>query len=205
MQAALAGAEELLRKGGLDALTIPTLAEHLGFSRMAIYHFFPSRETILNALTDKALQEFERRVVDEGIAHPERRWKAQIAGMVEVLSRFFVEDPIAQLVILNSGLSAEASKATSLTTRRLGEMTNKLFDDAGLPLPRSPINVVELMVDIGMTVFRASAQLHGHITPRFQQEITTTMVGYLEPYVHAAKAIQADGRRPAPLTAVQSR
>ncbi|WP_162932194.1 TetR/AcrR family transcriptional regulator [Solimonas sp. K1W22B-7] len=188
VQSVLEGARQLLLEGGLEALTIPALAARLGFSRKSIYHFFPTAESILNALSHQALEEFERRAMAEGAAHPERRWREQIAGMVRALTHYFNEDAIAQLVILGSGLMAEGFKAQSHSVRHLSEMTHRMFAKAGRPLPREPIDAVELMVDIGMTVFRMSVRTYGRVSPRFEQEIVDTMVRYLEPHVAAAAA-----------------
>ncbi|HSW11867.1 MAG TPA: TetR/AcrR family transcriptional regulator [Solimonas sp.] len=186
-EAVLAAARDLLAQEGLSGFSIPALAERLGFSRMSIYHFFPSQGAIIGELARRALDELERRVVSHALEHPEVRWKGQIAGLLGAVVEYFDEDPVAQLLILGGGLTAEGYTEQSRTVLRLGNLTNRLFESGGLSLPRKPIDTPVLLIDLGITCMRMSVQLHGRVTPDYQREVVETMARYIEPYLKSAR------------------
>jgi AcrR family transcriptional regulator len=49
---------ELIEKEGLDAFSIRRLGQALGYEAMSIYHYFPSKAHIMDALIDHILEEF---------------------------------------------------------------------------------------------------------------------------------------------------
>jgi AcrR family transcriptional regulator len=55
----LEAAAELLAKGGVDALTTRSLAEHTGIPVASIYRYFDNRDAIIAAYLDRELQEIE--------------------------------------------------------------------------------------------------------------------------------------------------
>jgi AcrR family transcriptional regulator len=183
VDAVLTAAHGLLADEGLSAFSIPALAKRLGFTRMSIYHFFPTSAAILNELTRRALDGMEQRVVAQAMLHPKRRWDDQIVALVRVAIEYFKENPVAQLVVLGNGLTAEGLKAQSVTVLHLGNVTSRLFEATGYSLPRVPIDTPALLIDLGMTCLRMSVQLHGRITPEFEREATDVMIRYLEPHI----------------------
>jgi AcrR family transcriptional regulator len=59
-------AEELLAKGGVEALTTRSLAEYTGIPVGTIYRYFDNRDAIIAAYLDRELEEIER-AVDEAV------------------------------------------------------------------------------------------------------------------------------------------
>jgi len=53
----LAAARELLLAGGVDAVTLAAVAARLDLTKQALYHYFPSKETLLKALIASLLEE----------------------------------------------------------------------------------------------------------------------------------------------------
>jgi AcrR family transcriptional regulator len=50
-------ARAVLKRGGLDALTLGSVAGELGMTKQAIYHYFPSKEVLVRALVTALLDE----------------------------------------------------------------------------------------------------------------------------------------------------
>jgi AcrR family transcriptional regulator len=58
----LAGAVELVRAGGVDALTLRALGDHCGLSRGAPYRHFEDKDALVRALAAAGLRELTRRM-----------------------------------------------------------------------------------------------------------------------------------------------
>ena len=50
-------AEAILRYGGVDALTLKSVAEELALTKQALYHYFPSKEALIKSLVVKLLDD----------------------------------------------------------------------------------------------------------------------------------------------------
>lgn len=183
IDAVLVAAEALIVEQGLSALTIPALAERLGFSRMSIYHFFPTPQAIINKLGQQSWAAMQGRLLTEILAHPLQQWREQLALVVQVVAEYFDRHPVARAVVLGGTLTDEGYQAHAATVRQLGELTAQFLEARGLRLPRKPIDVTSLAVELGVTTFRVSVQLHGRVTAEFQQEAFNIVAGYLESHI----------------------
>ncbi|HSW12451.1 MAG TPA: TetR/AcrR family transcriptional regulator [Solimonas sp.] len=186
IDAVLATAETLIAAQGLSALTIPALAEQLGFSRMSIYHFFPTPQAIINKLGQRHWAQMQKCVVAEVLARPQQQWREQLAIVVQVLAGYFDRYPTARAVVLDGTLTDEGYQAHATTVRKLGDLTAQFLEANGVRLPRKPIDVTSLAVELGVTTFRVSVQLHGCVTAEFQEEAFNVVAGYLGPHIARA-------------------
>ncbi|WP_162932664.1 TetR/AcrR family transcriptional regulator [Solimonas sp. K1W22B-7] len=176
-------ARKLLIEQGMAGFSIPVLAERLGFTRASIYNFFPTPYAVLNELARRELQDMEQRLVALPAAHPPMSWTEQVRLTVDTAARFHNERPVARLLILGGAQTDESYRAQAMTIDHLGSLSQRLFADAGILLPREPVDVMVLAVDLGTTCFRHSVLLHGHITDAYREEATRAMLRYLTPYV----------------------
>jgi hypothetical protein len=71
--------------------------------------------------------------------------------------------------------------------KHLGDLGRALWSQSGYKLPKAPPDVTTLSADIGTACFRRSYFEHGHITPAYRDAAVTAMIGFLTPYVEAAK------------------
>ncbi len=195
VEAVVAAAHSLLAEKGLGGFSIPALAERLGFSRMSVYHFFPTPHAILNEVARRALDGLEQRLTAEAAHAGNRRWREQVAAFIQTVVSYYTENPVAQMVVTSSSLTPEGYSARSLMVGRLGELTHRMFQTVGLSLPHEPIDIPTLAVDLGTTCLYMSLQRHGRITQVFQDEATAIMIRYLEPHVHAAAQARNGSRR----------
>lgn len=85
-------AAELFASDGFDAVTMRRLAERLGVGAMTLYGYFNTKEELLAALADRALDEVE--LPDRGLP-----WRERIAEVFRSVRRTFLEHPeLAQIV-----------------------------------------------------------------------------------------------------------
>lgn len=68
----LDGALAVADAGGITALTIRSLAEHLGVKPMAVYHYVANKDEILDGLVDRVFDEID-------LPSPRGQWRAEIA------------------------------------------------------------------------------------------------------------------------------
>jgi len=68
----LDGASAVADAGGIAALTIRSLAEHLGVKPMAVYHYVANKDEILDGLVDRVFGEID-------LPSPSGQWRAEIA------------------------------------------------------------------------------------------------------------------------------
>lgn len=191
----LDAARALLADEGLAGFSIPALAERLGFTRASIYNFFPTPYAVLNELTRRELQLLEERLLALTAAAPELSWQERIRRTVDAAAKFYDERPVAQLLVLGGSLTDEGYRAQALTVQHLGNLSQRLFADAGVRLPRAPVDVMSLAVELGITCFRHSVLLHQRITRAYRDEAVRVMVGYLQPYVRELTAAKRSAKR----------
>ena len=67
----------IVDRDGLDGLTMRRLASELGVEAMSLYHWFPNKAAILDALVEAAIRETATRVD----AAPEAGWRANLRAL----------------------------------------------------------------------------------------------------------------------------
>lgn len=176
-------AQKLLLEQGMAGFSIPALAERLGFTRASIYNFFPTPYAVLNELAKRELLALEQRLLQLTAERPPVSWKEQVRYTVDAAAAFHDERPVARLLILGGMQTDESYRAQAITIGHLGNLSQRLFAEAGIALPREPVDVMVLAVDLGTACFRHSMLLHGRITDAYREEATRVMLRYLTPYV----------------------
>jgi AcrR family transcriptional regulator len=78
-----AAALRRLERDGADAVTMRGVAKEVGISAMAIYHYYPSREALLTAVTDEAFAQFKDLIPPLARRSPISQLLAKIEAFVE--------------------------------------------------------------------------------------------------------------------------
>jgi AcrR family transcriptional regulator len=141
-QAVLDGALDLLDEVGLDAFSMRALGTRLGADPMAIYHYFPSRTTLLDGLIERIFAE---------VVPPDRtgEWRTDAAASVRALRLALLAHPEAvPLVAMRPPVSPQAFDAT--------EALLEALSPAGLT-PRETLDVAQMLgrLTIGHVVAQA--------------------------------------------------
>ncbi len=178
----LAAAEALLRQRGPSGLSIPELAERLGYTRTSIYHFFPTPYAVLNELTRRSLLELEQEIQRRALEVVVLDWRAGVERIVTVAAAFLNERPVARMLILGGSATDESYKALEFTVQRLGRVAERLLQGVDIRLPEGGPDVATLAVELGTSSFRLSNFLHGEITADYQREAILAMSSYLAHY-----------------------
>lgn len=85
-------ARDLADAHGLEALTIRSLAAHLGVGPMSIYHHVPTKERMLDALVESVFAEFHA-------ADPDGHWRSELAARARSVRQVIGQHPWALSIL----------------------------------------------------------------------------------------------------------
>src|SRR5271168_1743638 len=88
-QGILDEAERLVLEHGLGGFSIPALAERLGYTRASIYHFFPTPNAVLNALSRRYFQESVIQIMAFARARDMLSWRDLLTQVVDFAAEYY--------------------------------------------------------------------------------------------------------------------
>ncbi len=101
------GAFELAEEIGIDSLSMPLIARHLGVGVTSIYWYFRRKDDLLNAMTERALKQY-------AVATPyveAKDWRETLANHARVMRKTFLASPIlSDLILVRSALSPRVAQ-----------------------------------------------------------------------------------------------
>lgn len=129
-EAVLRTAIDLFNRQGYDATSIGDLSVELGVTKSALYHHFASKEALLAAALDEALDGLSR-AVDEA-AHAQREGSAyeRLRATVEAAVRILVAHQPAVTLLLRVRGNTEVEKAALERRRHIDEQLATLVKQA---------------------------------------------------------------------------
>jgi AcrR family transcriptional regulator len=104
----LNGAFDLAQELSIDNLSMPVLAKHLGVGVTSIYWYFRKKEELLDAMTDRALSQYEFATpfVEAG------NWRDSLANHAREMRQTFRNSPIlCDLILIRGTLGRQATHA----------------------------------------------------------------------------------------------
>jgi TetR/AcrR family transcriptional regulator, tetracycline repressor protein len=113
----LDAAMPLLARVGVDGLTVKSVADALGISSPAVYHYVDGRDDLLDRLCERVAAEVNRNVdlrVDRSLA-----WDDAVVAVLLEMDRTFARYPGVAARVLQSRRTSRAADATTETVRQL--------------------------------------------------------------------------------------
>jgi AcrR family transcriptional regulator len=95
----LTGAFEVAAQVSMDNLSMPVLARHLDVGVTSIYWYFRSKDELLDAMTDRALAQYEFTVPDIDASN----WRESLRNHARTMRRQFLDDPVLCDLVLIRG------------------------------------------------------------------------------------------------------
>jgi AcrR family transcriptional regulator len=187
----LAAAEAVLEEGGLDAATVPAIAERAGVSVGNVYKRFPDKDALLRAVY---VRFFVRTVEQNRAALDPARWqgvavhaiiRALVSGMVRgyVLHRALLR---ALLLYAETHEDAEfRRRAEAMRTEAFRAIARLLLargEEIGHAEPAEAIEFALFVVGLalrGMLLPERRQLLYAGSADRFAEELTAMVVAYL--------------------------
>jgi AcrR family transcriptional regulator len=99
------GAFEVASEVSMDNLSMPLLARHLDVGVTSIYWYFRKKDELLDAMTDRALAQYEFSVPSIDASN----WRESLRNHAQTMRRQFLDDPIlCDLVLIRGHYGAGA-------------------------------------------------------------------------------------------------
>jgi AcrR family transcriptional regulator len=95
----LAGAFEVAAQVSIDNLSMPVLARHLDVGVTSIYWYFRRKDDLLDAMTDRALAQYEFTVPDIDASN----WRESLRNHAQTMRKEFLDDPVLCDLVLIRG------------------------------------------------------------------------------------------------------
>lgn len=112
----LDAAMPLLAEHGVDGLTVKSVADALGISSPAIYHYVSNRDELLDRLCERVAAEVNSNVareLDDGVA-----WDDGVVGVLLEMDRTFARYPGVAARVLPTHRKSRAEAESTETVRR---------------------------------------------------------------------------------------
>jgi TetR/AcrR family transcriptional regulator, tetracycline repressor protein len=113
----LDAAVPLLAAVGVDRLTIKSVADALGITSPAVYHYVNGRDDLVDRLCERVAAEANRNV--ECLIDPTMAWDDAVVAVLLEMDRTFARYPGVAARVLRSRRKSRAADATAVTVRRL--------------------------------------------------------------------------------------
>jgi AcrR family transcriptional regulator len=139
---------ELFIAKGYDATSIGDLAKDLGLTKSAIYHHVPSKETLLSAALDEALDGLSAAIdtaVTGGGASAYERLRTALEQSVLILTEHLPAVTLLLRIRGNSELELAALKRRRLISDKLAALVQAAVDEGALRGDISPVVISRLL------------------------------------------------------------
>jgi len=93
------GAFEVATEVSIDNLSMPLLARHLDVGVTSIYWYFRKKDELLDAMTDRALAQYEFTVPDIDASN----WRESLRNHAQTMRKQFLADPVLCDLVLIRG------------------------------------------------------------------------------------------------------
>ncbi|MDX6277584.1 MAG: hypothetical protein QOJ72_1712 [Nocardioidaceae bacterium] len=127
---------DLFNRQGYDATSIGDLAKELGITKSAIYHHVASKESLLSAALDEALDGLTKAVESAASAEPGASAYSRLRTVVQQSVEILVDHLPAVTLLLrvrgNSEIELAALKRRRAIDERLAELVQAAVDEGAL-------------------------------------------------------------------------
>ncbi|GAB2477506.1 TetR/AcrR family transcriptional regulator [Promicromonospora xylanilytica] len=129
-EAVLRTAIDLFIRRGFDATSISDLAAELGVTKSAVYHHFPSKEALLSAALDEALEGLSSAVESAATATDGERSSVRLRTTVEAAVRILAGNLPAVTLLLRVRGNSDVERAAMERRRHIDERLAALVRQA---------------------------------------------------------------------------
>ncbi len=125
----LSATEELILEMQLDDITSTMIAKRADVTRTSLYHFFPSKFDIFDALSTKYREQLREQVIE--FFDPDRQTDYRVAwdGISGVFSRFFNKNPTASILLLGRKASRQIRYTEEAGTSTFAKDLSRLMKE----------------------------------------------------------------------------
>lgn len=184
VQALLDAAATLLEDHEIAAVSLYDVARTADIPPGSVYHFFPTKESVLYALAERYLREMHALVdaeIDEAAIDD---WASLIALRYGRVVAYFNARPAARRLFMGNGVSTDIKNLDvndiQTTAANSYAELDRYFH---MPYIRDPELKFTVLIGIYDGVWAASYARHGHITEDYAKEGLAAALAYCETFL----------------------
>lgn len=137
---------ELIRANGIEGLSLRKLAERVGVSQTALYHYFKDKQDLLLAIGETVVEQFTQTLIDSIASQPPGR---QLEAFVVAYIRYARENPELYELLLGRTTWKNARphafhQTARHSIRRFGEVLQSLQTNGALPANIDTLRLVQV-------------------------------------------------------------
>ena len=186
----LSAAEELITKMPLDDITLTMIAKHAGVTRTSLYHFFPSKFDIFDALSTRYHEELREKVIQYFDPDTQTDYRVAWDGISGVFSRFFNRNPTASILLLGRKASRQIryteEAGSSIFAKELSRLMKEHtdiqayaaeFDKSG--------DLFQIVLELMTATFAFGVRREGRISKKTREKAKAATLAYIDACLEA--------------------
>lgn len=177
--------ESLLEESDVGDISIANVAERADVKRTLVYHFFPTVDAMVDALTDRYCKEIQKRCLSRFSGDARSDFRTTFGGISRVHADFLNENKAAAKLLLGSEnpdapLHIRARPAPKLAST-VSEIIEAHTETAhGGDSSRAFPDVVQVLLELTTTLFTAKRRKDGRITDEASEEAANIAAAYFD-------------------------
>ena len=186
----LAAAEELLNEMPLDDITSTMIAKRAGVTRTSLYHFFPSKFDIFDALSSRYREVLREKVIKYFDPDQHTDYRVAWDGISGVFSRFFNRNPTASILLLGRKASRQiryTEEAGSSTFAR--ELSRLMKEHTDLQAYAADFDksgdLFQIVLELMTATFAYGVRREGRISKKTREEAKAATLAYINTCLEA--------------------
>lgn len=177
--------EQLIVEMPLEDITPTEIAKRAGMTRTSLYHFFPSKYEIFDALASQYYQELHDRVFTYFDPSERKDYRSAWAGISGIYAEFFNKKPAAATLLLGrkdaKQFSFTDTKSNSLVAydlRQLMQNHTDLAEHAGRDVPS--VDIFQIIFEVMTATFSFGMRREGRISKKISEEAKNASLAYID-------------------------
>ncbi|MEM8936097.1 MAG: TetR/AcrR family transcriptional regulator [Pseudomonadota bacterium] len=181
----LDAAEQLLLELPLEDITSKMIAERAGVTRTSMYHFFPSKIDVMDALSERYHNQLRQRIFS--FFDPQKREDYHRAwiGVSDVYKQFFEESPAAAVLLLGANGAKQVLFGDEASEERLANDLEQLMTrhtnlwELSKGPPPEP-DFFQFVLRMMTSLFSAGIRKEGKISKTTEDAVKKATIAYLD-------------------------
>ena len=186
----LSAAEELIQELPIDDITSTMIARRAGVTRTSVYHFFPSKFDIYDALSKQYRAELKEEVIR--FFDPDQRSDYRVAwdGISGVFTKFFNKNPTASILLLGRKASRQIRYTDEASSSRFArELSRLMREHTDLQSYAADLDasgdLFQVVLELLTATFAMGVRREGRITKKTREKAKEATLAYINSCLEA--------------------
>ena len=186
----LTAAEELIQELPIDDITSTMIAKRANITRTSLYHFFPSKFDIYDALSKKYRSELKEEVIRFFDPDQQSDYREAWDGIAGVFSRFFNKNPTAAILLLGRQANRQIRYTDEAGSSGFANELSKLMrEHTDLRTYAADLDasgdIFQIVLELLTATFAYGMRREGRISKKTREEAKVATLAYINTCLEA--------------------